>query len=116
LIWGLREIAMICLGAAKGLVGLWLLIAKRPKKVPLHLADKTPAPTGMSEPTRLTIAIVTLIGGFHFVIWAFPPDVEGVQLNRNLWYVWILIGLSTVGISLWMDKVEGRNPPENGDT
>lgn len=109
---------MIGFGAAVGLAGAWLLILKRPssKQVPLHLAGKEPIPTGVSEPTRLTTAITALIGGFHLVIWAWPPNLTAVQLNRQIWYVWVLIGIVAVGLSAWLDRVERRSPPENRDT
>lgn len=108
---------MVGIGAAMGLVGAWLFIFLRPssKRAPLHLADKEAPPSGLSEPTRLTSALVALIGGFHLIVWALPPEWVAVQLNRSIWYVWVLIGIGAIGLSVWLDRLERRSPPGSGD-
>lgn len=114
--WGAPQIAMAIVGVAAFLAGLWFLLLWRPGKKPkaLRLAEDA-RPQGLTEPTRLVISLVSLILGYHFIVWNFPPHT-GVQLTRDLWYVWIPLGIAMIGISLLMDRHErGSNADRNED-
>lgn len=108
---------LIAAGAVLSLAGLWLLAKRRfsPKPEPLHIADSGGA-SRLSEPTRLTCGLIMLIVGYHTIIWAFPPYLTAVQLNRHSWYIWILISLLAIGGSILMDQVDRKNDGAGGDT
>jgi len=68
--------------------------------------QRRPLLSGVGESTRLVIGVAALIGGYHLAIWAFPPDVNPVQVPRHLW--WGLFGGLVLVIlgSLWIDRIE----------
>ena len=113
---GPGQYALIASGGLLAASGLWLLLANRAraKSVPLHIADSRGVPFP-SQSTRVVAALVLLIGGYHLVIWSFPTWLSAVQLNRNIWYVWILIGIVAICGSLLMDRADQKNPSDGGD-
>ncbi len=113
---GPGQYALIAFGGLLALAGCWLLLANRAKAkpAPLHIADSGGIPFP-SQSSRIITALVLLIGGYHLVIWSFPTWLTAVQLNRNIWYVWILIGIGAIGGSLLMDRADQQNPSDGGD-
>lgn len=122
---GTVDYQFMVLGGVIGLAGLWVFIVLRPKKpdfgVPeADIAGKI-APPGradrrLTEPTRLTIALVLVITGYHLIVWRLPPATVGVQLSRDYWYVWILIGITLMILSVALDRFEARlRGPKGGE-
>ena len=113
---GPGQYALIVAGGLMALSGLWVLVTRRPsaKPTPLHIACSGGS-GGLSQPTRIVCALFLLIGGYHFVIWAFPTWVSAVQLNRALWYVWIMIGIFGLAASFLMDRFDQQNLSDRGD-
>jgi hypothetical protein len=115
---GPGEIAMIGAGAAVLGGGLWMLLWLRPPKGPKgpRLARIEGAliepPRPLTEPTRLTIAVVLLILGYHLIVWALPHRLVGVQLSRERWYVWVLLGVVGIALSVVIDRLEGARDAE----
>jgi hypothetical protein len=101
---GPAEVGLILAGVAIGGLGGWLLLFRRPKR---RAEGDTSVPS-LTEPTRLTIAMICLIAGYNLILWALPPKVAAVQLPRSKWYIWILIGISMVVVTLLLDQMDGR--------
>jgi hypothetical protein len=96
------EAAMISVGALAGGFGLWLLLFKRPG--PRSEGDV--AIPALTEPTRLTLALLCIIAGYHLILWAMPPSVAAVQLPRSRWYVWVAVGIAMILATLRLDKFD----------
>jgi len=110
MIWGPREIAMTAAGAAFAIIGVWLLLFFRPR-----WRTREAAPDQrLSEPTRITLAVLCVFAGYHLILWTQPLSVNPVQLSRRLWYVWIMIGIAFLGLTLFLDRFE-RGRGERGD-
>ncbi len=111
------QLPLIATGSVASFVGLWLLARRRfsRKSEPLHITSSGDAKR-LSEPTRLTCGLILLILGYHLIIWAFPTSLTAVQLKRELWYVWILIGILAIAGSILMDTVDRKNDGAGGDT
>lgn len=105
--WGLSQLAMLAAGGLLGLLGLWFLLAggKGYLSRGLRLADSRPA-LRLSEPTRVTVGFITLLWGYHLVVWAMPSYWTSVQFNRSLWYVWVGVSLALIGLSVLQDRRE----------
>jgi hypothetical protein len=100
------------MGSLFALAGLWMLIASRRKKLQITDSGGSMRPT---KPTRLFIAFVLVLIGYHTAIWGFPEQLTPVQLNRHCWYIWIMIGILGIGLSLLMDHVD-KKPSTDGDS
>lgn len=113
----LSQLPLIAAGSMISLAGLWLLARRRfcRKPEPLHITSSGDN-KWLSEPTRLTCGLILLILGYHLIIWAFPAYLTAVQLKRELWYVWILIGMIAIAGSILMDTVDRKNDGAGGDT
>lgn len=113
----LSQFPLITAGSVISLAGLWILLRRRFSRTsePLHIANSGESKR-LSEPTRLTCGLILLILGYHLIIWAFPAYLTAVQLKRELWYVWILIGLIAITGSIFMDWVDRKNDGAGGDT
>jgi hypothetical protein len=99
---GPAEVALMIGGAAVGALGLWLFIWKRPKG---RSRSDTSIPP-LTEPTRLALAAICLITGYHLILWALPPGTAAVQLPRSKWYIWLLVGICLVLLTFALDKIE----------
>lgn len=110
---GPAQFALIAAGGILGCAGVWMF-ARRPKPTPLHIADSGGS-QGLSPATRHICCLMLLMGGYHLIIWAFPPYVSAVQLKRELWYVWLLIGIVVIAASLLMDQFDQRDLSDRGD-
>ncbi len=115
---GPAQVGLIIVGVLLLCVGGWALFFDRSKRREverLHIAGEstdppTPSPK-LTEPTRLSIAICSLVLGYHLIVWAFPPGAVGVQLSRAWWWVWVLVGILVVGLSFVMDRLDERPSP-----
>ncbi|MBY0313837.1 MAG: hypothetical protein K2W85_17365 [Phycisphaerales bacterium] len=122
---GTVDYLFMALGGAIGLAGLWVFIFLRPKKLDFgppgaEVVGKIEPPgrtdRRLTEPTRLTIALVLVITGYHLIVWRLPPAAVGVQLSRDYWYVWILIGITLMILSVALDRFEARSRgPKGGE-
>ncbi len=112
------EILAICAGALVLLAGGWMLFGLRPKK-PRTDADSglslnaQQVPSGprafrMSESTRIAFSLLLIIAGYHLIVWQFHQNWVGVQLRREWWWMWVLIGLGLALLSHAMDRMEER--------
>jgi hypothetical protein len=62
----------------------------------------------MSEPTRLSVAVVLILVGYHLVAWGVPPAwASPLAVPRDLWYVVLGVAAAWIGLSLLMDRLEG---------
>ncbi len=112
---GPLQIAGVFLGGSLALLGLWILIALRPERSTRGLRIPFLAPDRRaSEPTRLFCSFLLLIVGYHAAVWVFPERFTHVQLDREFWYIWLLIGIVACVLAAVIDRIEG-NPPEGGD-
>ena len=103
--------------------GLWLLRYGRKwrNRQDLHIAGNRAAPKRrkMSEPTRLVCSVLLLFAGYHAFIWAFPPERMPLQLSRQWWWAWLLVGLAMIPLSLALDRLDdarlSEDPRDSGD-
>lgn len=130
---GAADILIIGLGGVVGLGGLWVLVRLRPRKKrgsggagdggesppELKISGRPvfPSTNGrtLSEPTRLTIALVLILAGYHIVVWRLPATMTTVQLSRDVWYVWILLGLGLIILSFALDRFERQAGSSGAD-
>lgn len=103
-------LGLLALGVGLVAAGLAVLYrGRRPfRPRPLHLATDGPARRRMSEPTRVVIGVVLLLGGYHAGAWAFPPSDTIVQLPRRWWWAWALGGAALIPASLGLDRFERK--------
>lgn len=120
---GMADYLVMALGGAIGIAGLWVFIFLRPKKLDIgspeaeivgKIEPQAATDRRLTEPTRLTIALVLVIIGYHLIVWRLLPGVVGVQLNRQYWYVWILIGITLVILSVALDRFEAKSRGPKG--
>ena len=106
---GPAQIALIALGILMLIGAVWLLFTQRPTHEDrVAWLTKTGGSKRLSEPTRLSGGLLLLLAGYHLIVWAFPLTLTGVQLNRRLWYVWILIAMAGAMASLLMDRSDRK--------
>jgi len=112
----LSQYPLLAVGAIASLAGLWLLARGRFARPSERLRITSSGDSGrISEPTRLTCGLILLILGYHAIIWAFPPSLTAVQLNRRVWYIWIVIGIIAIAGSILMDRIDRKNDGASGD-
>jgi hypothetical protein len=110
------QIALIAAGGLVAAAGLWLLIVQRPNaRERTAWMTSSKGNTRLSEPTRIALGVESLILGYHLVIWTFPSGLTVVQLDRKLWYVWVMIGLCGLGLSFWADRSDRKKISSDGD-
>lgn len=115
---GLIDVVIMAFGLACFGVGVWLLVFVRPPRRPRGaelIVFPEPPPAKVSEPTRLSLAVIGLITGYHLFVWGLPRAMVGVQLNRDYWYVWILIALAGIGLTVMLDRLDQRYADSNKD-
>jgi hypothetical protein len=114
---GLGQYVQIAAGALLAGSGLWLLVRRRfaGRQEPLHITGSGDS-RKLSEPTTIACALILLLMGYHAIVWAFPEYLTAVQLNRKIWYVWILIGILGIAASILMDRFDPENSDSSGDT
>lgn len=86
----------------------------------LFLLFRRGSPSGvncgnLTSPTRLSFSLLLLVSGYHAIIWAFPARLTEVQLNRQYWYVWSMIGIIAAGLATVMDRADRRTSLDRGD-
>ena len=89
-------------GVVLGALGLWML--RGGKRVIAEDGQAVDGGGDLSGPTRLTLGIVSLIVGYHCVMWAVPSLTFGVPVGR-WWMVAVGAVLAVVG-ALAVDLVE----------
>lgn len=108
---GYSDVAMVVFGVLLLIAGLTLLAARpdaasgpflRPRRAASLLISRH-----ITEPTRLAIAVVLLVVGYHFLIWAAPARWGALGIPRRRWLLLVGIGAAVVVISLLLDRVSG---------
>jgi hypothetical protein len=70
--------------------------------------DAGTSASGVSRPTRMVIALVFSIIGYHLIVWAFPRSLTMLQWPRSTWYIPLIAGVAAITSSLWLDRFERR--------
>lgn len=100
-------ILMMAVGACLAFVGIFVA--------------RTPPKQGNRDQSRATRAVIGLclaIIGYHLIVWAFPPTLTPLQVDRQLWWVLLLILGCLPIASLLMDRfvsqhsADDRDPPD----
>jgi hypothetical protein len=63
----------------------------------------------VSEPTRLLAGLFGMMVAYHLMVWAFPPSLTYMQIERSYWWAVVLGGAAAVAGSLLLDRVERRD-------
>lgn len=117
----LEQIVLIVLGVAVIIAGL-VLLGRRPSGSPDEPAedpqdgsprDLADSPSrGLSEPTRLTIVVVTLVVGYHLLMWGLPPRwASAASVPRHNWHYVAAGAAIALVASLLLDLTSRRQPP-----
>lgn len=67
-----------------------------------------PGVGAVSEPTRLLAGLFGIMLAYHLAVWAFPPGLTYIQLERAYWWALVGVGAAVVGASLLLDRAERR--------
>ncbi len=105
---------ILLLAATLGLIlcgaGLWVLKADGSRR---RFSSRT------SDPTRYTVGLCLLIGGYHLLGYAVPDAWLPLKVPRERWYlvptgIVLALGLSFAGDSTRRMSQEGNDPSGTG--
>lgn len=110
-------VASIVAGVALVIGGFWVMWARRPSDEDAGGSHTTnvgsaggPARRGrLSVPTRLTIGLAMLIGGYHIAAYGSPDAWFPIKVPREKWWVLAIGAVVVVGGSLGIDQLEKRS-------
>lgn len=105
------SVVVILFGVALFAAGLWWLGGGRWTWLPaLGFQPRT------SLPTRMVVAIVHLVLGYHLVVWSIPGDRRPMQFPRGQW-PWMVLGCAAaIGGSRMLDRLEQSGGSGAGDS
>lgn len=67
------------------------------------------ASSGFSVPARLSLAVVSLVVGYHLVAWGVPAAWgTPVAFPRQWWFAVVAVGAAWAGLSVLLDRLENR--------
>ncbi|HYE02759.1 MAG TPA: hypothetical protein VD963_05955 [Phycisphaerales bacterium] len=112
-------IALGVLGLGLLVLGLRILRAGPAWRIAEAEAARRPLPDAafvraLSEPTRLSLAVVLLVTGYHLIVWGQPATLTDVQLSRRHWPWLLLLAGLWAGGSLMLDRLK-RSGNGRGD-
>ncbi len=66
----------------------------------------------LTTPTRLTIALASLLLGYHLAAWTAPGHVLPFRIPLNLWFLLVGGVIVACGSSLWLDRRQAADRAE----
>lgn len=103
------DVLLVLAGAVLMGAGLWWLGVGRWTWIPESRFQR-----GIPFPTRVVVALVHLVLGYHLVVWSIPGDHRPLQMSRAQW-PWLVLGCAAaVGGSRLMDRWEQRGDDGDG--
>jgi hypothetical protein len=78
--------------------------------------------SSLTTPTRVVIGLCAAVLGYHLIVWAFPPSLTSVQVDRQFWWVVAAAAILVPFLSLLMDRMvssmarSDAKPPRRDDT
>ncbi len=102
----MQFIASILFGAALCAAGLWWLWGGRWRWLPESRFHRA-----ATMPTRVVVALVHLVLGYHLIAWQVSGQNRPLQIPRSAW-PWLVLGsVGAIAASVGIDRLEGAREP-----
>lgn len=96
-----QPVLLAVLGAALIAAGAWWLWAGRWRWLPAAGFHRR-----ASEPTRMVVALVHMIVGYHLIVWQLPAEFRPPHIDAAQWPWVLLAGAALTAASLGLDAME----------